>query len=331
MAALKDPRNVGQFSVEDSKRDGKGRPLIGNNCIIEIEYEAPFCADAVDGCLDVCAVDLPVQGDSLLYLQTTVDYQKSAGGTFTEYDFNCLCEGPNERLTKRIEQGAKNIKATMTKHLAELMYAQVGSYSNGNASNAVTVEDLILLNGAGYTNPAGMVKMINEHRRQYSDGAPFFVGGLPIETWQHVRGVSGLNGNATVAPGDPSFGASLYVDLQFDQAIKDLNVDTDDHAISWSPGAFQLLEWYENKGYMEKFKEDYTFTVMTIDGIDYDFYLRYQECTRTWSWVLCKAYDLFCLTEAMYAPCIIGNHKMHWNMTCADFDCAAYDVGPNVP
>lgn len=326
LAALKDSRNVGQFTMEDPRLRGKGRPQAANACKLELVYEAPFCADAVDGCLDICDT-LPAQGDSRQYLSVEIDRQKSVGGTFDEYEFACLCESPQERLAKRVQQGAMQLKKTMVEDLSELMYAQVGSYSNGNASNAaLTTEDLKLLNPGGYSNPMGLAKLVNEHRIQRCKENPFIVGGLPLENWQRARSVGGLNGNHPVTPGDQSFGASVFVDLDFDFALQASEADTLNRAISWCPGGFQLLEWFENEGYMEKTHEHYTFTTLMIDGLKYDFYLRYQECGRIWSWVLCKSYDLFCLAEALYAPCIVGNHKLGWTLDCGNFDCVDYYV-----
>jgi hypothetical protein len=330
LMALKSPENVGNFNLSDPRHFGKGRPQVGNDCVVEVTYELPFCDDAETTCLDVCDTQT-VRGDSMAYLGVTVDYFRSYAGQFTDYDFQCLCEAPNERLTKRIDQAAQIITKSMVEHLAALMYAQVGSYSNGLASNDVAnYESLPLLNPAGYSNPAGMTKVVNEHRLQRGRSNPFIVGGLALENWMRVRTVGGLNGQHPIQPGDQSFGANIVTDLDVDQALKDIAGDNLDHAISWQPGAFQLLEWYENEGYMERFHDHYTFTTITIRGVKFDFYIRYEECTRTWKWVLCKAYDLFSLGEALYAPCIIGNHKLHWTLDCAQFACEDYYVAPAV-
>jgi len=327
ISALKSPMNMGQFSILEGREPGKGRPQVGNNCVVEVVYETPFCDDAEEGCLDVCDT-LPERADSLAYLGVTVDYQRSYGGYFTEHDFACLCETPDERLTKRIDQAMLIIERAMGIHLAQLMYALVGSYSNGGASNnPVNFETLPILNPNGYSNPAGLVKMYNEHRLQRSTKAPIVLGGLSLENWMRVRTVGGLNGQHPIQPGDQTFGAEIFTDLDFDTAIRDITADALDHAISWTPGAFQLLEWYENEGYMEKFHDHYTYTTMTSPrGVKFDFYLRYEECTRTWKYVLCKSYDLFSLGEALYAPCIVGNHKLHWILGCDTFDCDSYNV-----
>lgn len=329
---LKSPENVGMFSIRDEKQNGKGRPQSDNECVIELEYEVPFCDDAVDGCLDVCGT-LPLQGDSLQYVQVTIDHRRSYGGYFTEYDFECLCEAPNQRLAKRIDQGMQIVAKAVTEHVAQLMYAAAGPYSNGLASNSQpNYQALKLLNPNGHTNAAGMTKLTNEHRLQRSQMTPFIVGGLALENYLRVMSVGGLNGNHPVQPGDQTFGARIGIDIDAEIAIKAASGVTNvDHAISWAPGAFQFLEWYENEGYMEKFDDNYTYTTISGYGMTFDFYLWYDHCQRRWNWVICKAYDLFCLGESYYAPCITGNHKLHWTLDCAQFACEDYYVTTGLP
>lgn len=327
IAALTSPMNVGNFEFLDASRDGKGVPQT-DDCVVELKYELPFCDAASETRLDVCDT-LPERADSSRYLGVTVDYERSYGGYFTEYDFACLCEAPNERLAKRIDQACQIVTKSMAEHLAQLMYAGVGSYSNGAPSNdAGSYETLLLVNPGGYTNTAGMVKMTNEHLLQRSRNTPMMIGGIALQNYLNVSSVGGLNGNYPIKPGDQTFGTNLYVDLDADTALKDIAGDNLDHAISWIPGAYQLLEWFENTGYMEKFHDHYTYTTIVNRGIKFDFYLRYEECTRTWKYVVSKTYDLFSLGEALYAACITGNHKLHWVLDCGQFACADYYVTP---
>lgn len=328
--ALNSSLNRSGFEAVQSDTSPKGRPGAGTQPTIEIEYEKPECNAVQDTKEGLCwrtsdPTKYPERTDSRGYLSITVDELKSTGGWFRKDEFSELCEIPSERLANRIRKEARDLKRAINTRLIELAYAYCGAYTNGDPSIGATTKSLNILNGAGHINPAAMAVVKSEYRKMHVAGPPIVVGGDILATWNDTRVVGGLGANAIGASQNSQLlGINLFLDYQIDAVIAGLEADTASHAISFMPGTFQILEWYDYVGYRSEAKPDYAETTIVVDGITYDWSLRYDECEKAWSYEISKNFDLFAIPDEAYQPCWDFNHRLHWELACGDFDCTQY-------
>lgn len=327
--ALISPQNTTGFeAIEVNMFPGKGRPQANSKPKIEIEYESPACDEANTTMSGLCD-DQPVDGDTLGYLEVTVDEVSSLGGQFDKEAFERICEQPDERLAKQIRKKARDVVRKMNKTLIAKAYSVMGLYpSDGASSVGGTAKSINILNADGFINPAGMAVVKSQFRRMHTDRLPIVVGGDILATWEDTRVMGGLGANAVGAQtGVQQGGVSLFLDYHLDPVIQGLETDTDSHLLSWVPGTLRLLEWAKYKGPWEELgKEDYTETTLNIDGIAFDYSLYYDNCDHVWKYVVSKTYDLFWIPDAVYQPCWTFNHKLHFKAACGTWDCNAYQL-----
>lgn len=324
MAALTSASNTANFQqVTNAVRNAKARPVSGLNQV-EIEIEKPICGDGVDTRPDLC--DPATNSESpYLYLQPTVEQVASRSFMITKDDFANICEMPNDRLAAQIRRQTEILKTYINRKLAELGYGLMGNYANGNLStDPANVQFLPVINPNGTVNAVAWAKLKAEFRKQKCDSTPIVVGGDTLAMIEDVRmlgGIGPVGGSAGQNINGLSAIKQHYYDSQIDATIQGLAADTASHVLSWSPGAMQLLEWYDYVDYREEFKEDYSRTTITVDGITYDYSLNYDKCTSTWTVHISKHYDLFCIPDTAYDPCWDFNNKVHYLIGCGETDC----------
>lgn len=328
LEGLKSPQN--SEKLYDVKfRDGKGRPQSGNACTAEVQFEMPDCVTAADAAIDICG-DLTDYGDNRGYLDVTVDQVTARAGEFTLDEFLCICESPSEREAKLIRHLARSIRSRMENRAATLLAGYISNYANGVDSSDVAgagTRQLNILNTAGHVNAAEFVKILSEYRRQFASTNPIVVGGNILADYEDIR-IQGLGANAVgatangvVIPGMKQF-VSFDMDAALETAIGTAAPAGTSFAVTWHPGAVHLLEYYDNVGEREWFKEDSVRTVITVDGMDFDFRLKWEECDEPhWKIVLEKRWDLFAIPDTIYAPCFNSNGILLWTLGCGEPEC----------
>jgi hypothetical protein len=327
---LRSPENrVGvDVRVATSAFSGTGGLDGVNDNTLEIVYDLPDCVAASQTAVDVCG-DLTDEGDNRGYLSVTVEKVSARGGEFTLDEFDGICQTPNERLGIKLRQFARSIKKDIDTQLITAMVGCLSNYSDGTDSADVVgtaTKTLNILNAAGYVNAGEWAKLKSEYRKQFAVQDAIIVGGDVLAQYEDVLQLGGKGPNAI---GSGTVGLNPYfVDYQLDAgvaaAVGGASGPDSSFAISWLPGSAQFLDYQENVGYKEYFYPQNTRTTITIDGMVFDYWLRFEECpTPKWKWVLSKRYDLFCIPEAVYAPCFNSNGKLLWMLGCGDATCIA--------
>lgn len=326
LAALLSPNNRAGFTqVTDAVRNAKSRPVNGGNQV-EIEIEKPNCGVAAETKPSLCDVGTATVSP-YLYLQPCVEQVASYSFRITKDEFANICESPNERLATTLRRGAEIVQNHINRKLADLGYGLMGNYASGDLSTGATAQFLAVINPNGSINASAFAKLKAEFRKQKCNTAPIVVGGDTLAIIEDIRQLGGtgpVGGTAGADASAMSRIAQTYYDSQIDASIQALAGDTASHVLSWSPGALQFLEWYENVDYREEFKEDYSETTITIDGITYDYSLHYSKCDKAWDVHISKCYDLFCIPDTAYAPCYEFNNKVHYTIGCGETDCTSF-------
>ena len=335
--ALISPQNTKGFEqIPVNNFPGKGALETGVGAAsrprLEVRYIKPERQVVASARLGLCGVQAQ-RPDPYGYMDVTVEEDRALGGLFSKADFDELCETPSERLAISVRHTALDIMRAMNDELIAQAYALVGNYADATSSAGLTAKEIPLINGAGHVNPAAMAAVKSQFRRQHTETLPIAVGGDILGIWFDTRQMGGLGANAIGASASPTAitgGVTSFVDFQVDSVIQGIETDTDSHLLAWIPGGYQLLEWFEYVGYKEELgKADYTETTITIDGITFDFSLKYDECAHAWTYELAKQFDLFAIPDAAYtqgAAVWDFNRRLHWKLTCGDFACADYAI-----
>lgn len=300
----------------------KGRPVNSDVPVqLEVEYELPNCEAATSTASTLCDTGV-AQGDLDGYIRPTVDRVKSVTKRLTLEQFDKLCREPSEYFARMARRMAKTINDGMNADLIELAYATMGNYEGG-VDSKVTPFSIPLLNPKGFAQRQAYTKVKKEFRKQKSDSMPIVVGGEILGDAALTAVLGGTGAESRNA--DPNLKIiDDFYDTQLDATLQAVAADTNSHLLSWTKGALQLLEWYQYKGNYEMSKEDYTTTTIVIDGMKYDYSIKFSECGFYWDISLMKHYGLFYFPDAVYTPCYTGNNKLHFLGTCAEFDCTNY-------
>lgn len=301
-------------------------------CKVEIEFEMPDCVAATDSVIDICGAAVSI-GDTRGYLQQEVTKYYGRGGTWTLDEFDCICESPDERLAKTILKLARSIKKAIEIDAATTITGLLNDYADGTDSTDVAgggTRVLNILNSAGHVNAAEWAKLRAEYRKQYADSDPILVGGDILAQYDDVR-LAGLGANAIGAT-DPGalVNDNRYISYELDNAVgtalgSPAKPAGTSYAYSWMPGAIQMLEYLENQGRKEWFYEQSSRTTIEVDGMVFDWYVKFDECGDEgephWKFKLEKRYDFFHIPVAAYAPCFTSNGNLLWLLGCGDASC----------
>lgn len=324
IGALASTENKGTFEVLQ-RESSFGRPASGNDCKVSLRYYEPSCESSSTSYTSVCDASTD-RGYTVECADVTVTGYRQLEGSWNKQDMRCICEGHNQRAARELTNAARNLMRDITNDVATLMIAQSGSYQDGTNSNVAPVT-LNLLNGDGHVNPAALSSVRSQHRQMYADGPAFMVAGeytfIAQDVYQHGGTGTGLPNPALL---NPSSNLRTLVDYEAETAFQTFAADALQHMLSWSPGAVQFLEWFEYVTEYEESGWDYTSTIIEIEGWLFDLEVNYSKCDKIYQWKLSKYFDIFNLPEASYAPCMTGNHILHWLLGCGDFDCSMYLV-----
>jgi len=325
--AMRNPQNRMGFQAEELQRKFEGKGLVdgtgANVCkTYELTYLTPDCAAAAVGVADVCVAG--AFADNQACLDVTVDNYNSVKGTMTLADFDCICNNPpvgfdnygtpQGNLAYQLRLAANKIARTQNIDLIGLMGTQVGDFFDGTLG--ATGKTLNLTNAAGGVNIGEMVKVNDEYRLQRMGDNFIGIGGANLATFQDRYA---LQEGCCTDDGLKTRGLpNLYYDLEVDTFF-DVTLATS-HAIMWSVGSYQVIDWVQNTGYRKYNKGNEISTTINIDGVQYDLNI-YDSCGGTVTWGLGKGTDLFAIPQAAYTACNAGNGRLHYIIDCGAAAC----------
>lgn len=320
LTALKSPTNTRNFEQE-LFFDSKGRPGANPLPVTEIKVRKPDCGSTDTTVPGLCddGNDMP---DLDLYLKPTITKARSRKGRLSKDQFDQLCYAPNDRLALDLQDAAIAILRDMNIDMIQAAYPLQGLYADGTSST-VAPKTINIINPLGHVNMAAFAVLRGEYRRQFFNGDPIVVSGEAGGYFQDIQQLGGTGQSLGAYNGTfPNW----FYDNSMDATVQPLAGDTFSHTLTWAPGALQLLEWFQYKGYKaEEGKEDYVQTTLNLLGYEFDYTLRYDECNSRWDWTLSKQFDIFHIPDSAY-DCINANNKLHFIMGCGDLACAQWGL-----
>jgi hypothetical protein len=323
--ALKSPENSrGYEQITNAVTESRRRPVAGTTPpTVEIKVRKPSCETVLTSAADLCDSGSPTS-DPYDYLDVGVTRLVRLSGSITKAEFDDLCDNPDQRRVMKLRDFAEDLEKQIGIILTQDIYAQLGQYADATASTGVTTKAIPIISTDGTLNSAAFSRISSEFRQQGFRGRPIMVGGEKLAVGQDVRILGGTGTSLNLDPNAALNTTSSWYDYDFDATVNALQTTTNDsYAMTWTPGAVQMLEWYRNTGIFEEFKEDYVETKLTINGITYDYFMNYDKCTHEWTFHLQKRFDIFAIPDALYA-CNVGNGRVLWELSCGDMDCSIF-------
>ena len=321
-AIMREENTFGFDQVQTVSPSGKARPVTGGNRKVEIEYPVRVCETPSDTPSAFCD-NKAVQGDDLAYSQVTVDEYREVSFALDENEFRQLCEEPNARLQRMIANKVNSLKNAINEELITKFIANLGNYYTPvggiPVDSAVTPKTLLMFQADGTPYNAALAPLMSDWRRSNWSGMPILVGGDIMSRWVDTAGLYGVGdvGRDIRLAQIPTNYADYSVDTVFG--------DGDQHILQFVPGNVQMLNWYQfpMDSVYEKIREDYQLTTITVDGMTFDFQLRYDECTSLWNITIGKYFDLFVTPDQAFDSACgqFMNGRLQWLADCGDADC----------
>lgn len=316
-ALTSDRNTAGYRQITDATANSRCKPT-DDTQYVEIEIEKPNCGEP-SGCIDLCGEGVTAESP---YLTLTPCVKMTAGTSIqiSKEDFCNTCETPSERLANDLRRKAELLKQNICHQLAEKAYALMGNYSTG-VNSVATPKHINIFNPKGFLNATSAAKISMEFCKQGCEQDPFMVGGSVVKMIEQVKRLGGVGCCPENGRDVNALNGMFIYDSKIDTTLAGLAGDNLSHLLSWSPGAMQLVRYYKNTGWFVEERELFTQTTIEIDGMIYDYTIKYDECNKVWNVGLCACFDLFCIPDEAYQPCNVGNHKLHWTVGCGEPSC----------
>lgn len=285
-------------------------------------YDKPYCETDTDATCapNICTV-ASLTDEQVGYLATDIDQCISETWSVRKDQFDNLNETPSERRAEMIRRKAWNIKQKVNKAMIAQLYASVSDYSDENPSIGLTTKHLNIIS-AGTSrvdvNPVAMAKIAKEYRSEGFNGDYVIFGGESLADYFLVREWR-MSDEGRVGADAKAANLPFIYDNSFDTVFQGLEGDLKSHGVTVPIGSFAIDFWNEYTGYKVENFDDFIKTTIEIDGLVYDYALRYDKCDSTWTEQLKLHYGYLSIPDALY--CNGRALIKHWTFGCGDVDC----------
>ena len=263
-------------------------------------YTLPYLDGSPGDCTtEVCDVTASTV-EELGYIGVDIDKCASKGWVTTIAEFDNLNETPSERRAAVLRRYEYMLRVQANTDAINELYAAISNYADGTVP-ATTLKSIEILTAAGDINPIAISDINAEMRASLFNGEYVIFGGDIIAKYFDIKMLrlspEGRVGIDTGTLADLPF---VY-DSQFDGIVLGLEVDALSHGFIVPIGAFMMDTWVENTGYKEMSDPNYLFTTITIDGIEYDYEMKFDECDgRKWKELLKLHYGFGSIPDSIY-------------------------------
>ena len=314
IAALKSAQNTaGLANPVVTRADGK--------CVeYQYEYFKPDCSPTNKEAFNFCDDDFNAdKGNPKTVVTASMDCVVSDSGTISWEQYRKMDEDPDAIQAHEVEQMALRLINDMSCHLVEAMRANVGSYPYSGDPSGVSTKTLPISTPEGNINKRAFSALKNNFRRHSK--TPIILGGQEIMDSIDLLPLANTQGGVDFNPSTVLAGAPIFADYKVDETLDAANTG-DSYALAWVPGAFRLIEGYDNVGKYEVVNHpDITKTTIELFGVRFDFFLKIDHKCSTVSFALQKKFDLFCLPEACYDDCLNYTSKLLFKLGCGEPTC----------
>lgn len=298
----------------------------GKNLTVQYDYMEPDCTAVGTAEVDFCGLSPVEAGTPKKSLQFTFDNYVNRSGKISYEDYRAVCERPQEVQSFELANAAYQMIREMSRDL----YAQMLAYGDttGGVNSATDPIGVNLLNANGNVNMAGLVKLKTYFSKYGS--MPLTVGGVKLQQAEEIIRLSSQTGGVAYNPTAVLAGMPIWTDHLIDETYN-ITLDPTEavadssYAVSWLPGAFRLIEGYNNVGSYEVLnRNEITRTVVEIGGVGFDLYTKFDPQCMEFIWLLQKKYALFAVSQATYQACEDYVSKLNFAVGCGDWTCESY-------
>ena len=254
--ALLSPVNKKGLSLTQTINDGGLKPVTGGVRKVQLKYLKPTC----DGdCPVTPATECNIPAGSandLGFADFTVDDFCGFNFQLTDAEFYKMCENRDsfilEQLNTRVNQAKRNIEKKVITKINALM----GTYADGTSS-ITAPKDIPFLNPDKTPNIGAFLAIQEAYMNKGYGDAPIWVS-QSLNILKLMKPFLGT-ANSGIDLGGVDVSRHFYSNL-LDSTIN-APLSTDQNVLTWIPGTFQFVEYFENDR-----KTKYEPTTVTING-----------------------------------------------------------------
>jgi len=305
---LSPDNNADWNQITTSPIGGKAAPggtNTGQAVETTIEYRTPYCAGGTTpgSASEICAVT-GSNTEEKGYLYVDVDKFVERSFDVDLADFDATCEAPNDRIADQIARKAYEMRREINSDGIDDYHGVLSAYPvSGLTPTGANLQDINVISDEGNIINAGFAKARGTFRHALWDGGVQMVGGNRMGTYFDVRAMQGLS-HRRGADGtleDPFSNTEFAFDLDLDSRIGTLESASDSYVLAWADGAFGMVEWMENTAYKNYVFEDHIRDTITVDGMEFDYFVHFDKCTTPkWRVMLRKYYGWMAIPDTAY-------------------------------
>lgn len=302
---------------------GKAKPTLrsvnsGINKVRKLfKYELPMCDEEVGDCSTVICDVSATTSEQYGYLEVGIDQCSSMSWKLNPSELANLTESVAERRAQYLRRKAHSLKVAANRAIISQLYTLVSDYADGTDA-MTTPKALTLISDKGDILPVGKAKIDKEYRQSLFKGEYVIFGGETIADYFSVKGYR-LSPEGKMGVSDAMADLPFVYDSDFDSLIQEAAEDELSHAIIVPIGSVILDTWVQNTGDMYMNTPTRLSTVLTIDGIQYDYDLYIDECTKDIMEKLTLNYGMGSLPDSIY--CDENGLIRHYTVQCGPFEC----------
>lgn len=247
--------------------------------------------DAVASANTLCSASVePDPRESLV----TIDQVVSITRKLDEDEIAKLCESRAEHVAEFTMSLFNGVNAKLNEDLLTL---QAAAFGNWQSTGLPAVQNFEVLNSDGSPKYFGISQLKSELRKSRSSARPMVIGSGNFELMADQVEIGCCN-NAGIDLSMAGNQLAYFYDVETETVLGA------NQAVVLIPGAAQLVRFNKNSGDRRRTVEgvyDKTTIVDPVTGVEWDYYLRYDECNDEWQLALELNYTLFNLPSDMFA------------------------------
>ena len=320
---LMESQNRDPWNILECSFPGKDVPTDGLYPKIVLEYDAPQCDEPAVACdlTDTVCTDGRTTDRIDNYLEMIIEDCVHDKITITVDEFDQLCESPNERWAQELQRMHTKMKRQKEFKVIERLYNLLSDYPSGNASTGATTGAIPIVTSDGRINNSGFAKIMATYRNAFYSGPLQYIGGAVMQSYFDINM---LKSGANAERMDSALNVPFAYSSQIDPVFQNLEGDTDSHFITFPTGHVSVIDVNENTGYRRFNMDQYFADTLTIDGTEYDYWVRFTECpSPQWTIMLRNRFCVPMIPDSAY--CVAGL-LYHWEAICGDWDCSVLDA-----
>lgn len=318
--ALTSPVNAAGFEAVQADINSRNLAPDGvTKRVVQVRSINPDCEDTFT---EVGECDITSDAVAFNYENVEVTEVDGFSFKFTETQFAEICAGRLELLEEAIQAKYKGFVRRMDIKLIDKISPLMGTIDG--VDTAVNPIILPFINGSGTPNAGAFAQAVATFMELGYSDLPILVGGSSFAQLKAIQNLLATNTAIGV-----NLNALDFSRLYYDNAIDTTINNGLQNVLSWIPGTFQLVSYYDNLN--RRLREPMTLEingqtvtgvkkelgVVNINGVDFDFYYEYDCGTHNFAYQ--KRFDVFAAPTGAF--CDEKYPAIGWANVCGDLSC----------